>query len=220
MDIAGLGDTIIDALINANYIGSVVDIYKLKDHRDKLISDGIIGRDKNTDKILGNIEKSKNNDAYRVLCGLGIPNVGKSTAKALMKHFGSLHAIKDASIEDMAQVEDVGEITAMSIKNFFTDTTILDELQELGVNLIAEVQANASAVLAGKTVVITGTLPTLGRKEASDLVEKHGGKCSGSVSKKTSFVLAGEAAGSKLTKAQELGITVVDEETFLKMINN
>ena len=221
MDIAGLGETITDALINAGYVKNVVDIYRLKDKRAELIKDGIIGREKNTDKVLANIEKSKSNDAYRVLCGLGVPNVGKATAKNLMKHFGSLEKLINANVDEIANVEDVGEITALGIQTYFKDeenAENVSELKSLGVNMITESKSASSNNLSGKTFVITGTLPTLGRKEASELVEQNGGKVSGSVSKKTNYVLAGEAAGSKLTKAQELGIPVIDEAKFLTMI--
>ena len=222
MDIAGLGDTIIDALIANGYIHKISDIYKLHTRRDDLVKDGIIGREKNTDKILQNIENSKSNDAYRVLCGLGIPNVGKTTAKSLMKSFASIQDLSVATIEAIANVEDVGEITATSIKNYFLDAdnaNMIEELASMGINMRQAKTETASQKLAGKTIVVTGTLPTLGRKEAAELIEAHGGKCSGSVSKKTSFVLAGEAAGSKLTKAKELGILVVDEEAFMQMLN-
>mgnify|MGYP003289411328 CR=1 FL=1 len=221
MDIAGLGDTIVDDLIKIGYVKNIVDIYKLKDKRQELIKSGVIGREKNTDKILANIEKSKNNDAYRVLCGLGIPNVGKTTAKALMRAFGDINRLRKASVEEIAKVDDVGEITAMSINNYFLDETTssyVDSLLEFGINMTSKGAVNNDGKLNGMTIVVTGTLPTLGRKEAAELIEKNGGKCSGSVSKKTSFVLAGEAAGSKLAKAQELGIKIIDEKAFLDML--
>lgn len=221
MDIAGLGETIVDELIKAGYVADIADIYTLHTRRDELVQTGIIGREKNTDKILANIEKSKQQDAYKFLCGLGIPNVGKTTAKSLMKHFANIETLMSASVEEISKVEDVGDITASSIKNYFTDrgnAKMVQKMIDMGLKATTDT-VSVGSKLAGKIVVITGTLPTLGRKEAAELVEANGGKCSGSVSKKTSFVLAGEAAGSKLTKAQELGITVIDEEAFLKMIN-
>ena len=222
MDIAGLGDTIVDELIKAGYIKNIADIYKLQEKRDELVASGIIGREKNTDKILANIEKSKDREAYRFLCGLGIPNVGKATAKSLMKYFGNIERLQSANEEEIAQVEDVGEITAMSIHNYFIDAdnaALINEIKRLGINIQSEDNA-ISAKLAGKTFVITGTLPSLGRKEAAELVESNGGKVSGSVSKKTNYVVAGEAAGSKLTKAQELGIKIIDEAELLRMIKS
>jgi DNA ligase (NAD+) len=126
-----------------------------------------------------------------------------------------------ASVEDLTKIDNVGDVTASYIVDFFDDEKnreLTEKLEECGVNMTVQKTVGSTNKLAGKTVVITGTLPTLGRKEAAELVEKHGGKCSGSVSKNTSFVIAGEAAGSKLTKAQELGVKVVDEAEFLKML--
>jgi DNA ligase (NAD+) len=221
MNIMGLGETLVDALVANGYLHSYADIYALADHRDALIVAGIIGKEKNTDKILANIEKSKSNDAVCLLTGLGIRNVGKSTAKEIMKHFDSIQTLMEASVEDLVAIDGVGEITAQYIVDFMTNVqnkVVIEKMIECGVVMNVEKTENDSNKLAGKTVVITGTLPTLGRKEATELVEKNGGKVSGSVSKKTSFVVAGEAAGSKLTKAQELGIQVVDEAAFLEML--
>ena len=138
-----------------------------------------------------------------------------------MKHFKDMDSLKNATVEQLMEVNDIGEVSALCIRNFFTDEKnqkILDRLKEYGVNMKAEETETIESVLTGKTVVVTGTLPTLGRKEASELVEKFGGKVSGSVSKKTDYVLAGENAGSKLTKAQELGITVISEEQLKEML--
>jgi len=197
----------------------VMDIDRLG--RGSMIDQGIIGKEKNTDKLLDAIEKSKENDAYKLLTGLGIPNVGKAAAKAIMKYFKDMDHLKEASVEQLTEVNDIGEVSALCIRNFFTDEKnieILDRLKEYGVNMQAEETETVESVLTGKTVVVTGTLPTLGRKEASELIEKYGGKASGSVSKKTDYVLAGENAGSKLTKAQELGIPVISEEQLKEML--
>lgn len=223
MNIMGLGETIVDALVASGYLTSYADIYTLKDKRDALIRDGIIGKEKNTDKILANIEKSKESDAVRVLTGLGIRNVGKSTAKDIMKAFDSIDAVRNADIDSLTEINGVGALTAQYIVEFFANddnADVVDKLKASGVNMTAQKAANASEKLSGQIVVITGTLPSLGRKEAAELVEKNGGKCSGSVSKKTTLVLAGEAAGSKLTKAQELGIKVIDEAEFLRMLES
>ena len=223
MNIMGLGETIVDALVASGYLTSYADIYTLKDKRDALIRDGIIGKEKNTDKILANIEKSKESDAVRVLTGLGIRNVGKSTAKDIMKAFDSIDAVRNADIDSLTEINGVGALTAQYIVEFFANADnadVVDKLKSSGVNMTAQKAANASEKLSGQIVVITGTLPSLGRKEAAELVEKNGGKCSGSVSKKTTLVLAGEAAGSKLTKAQELGIKVIDEAEFLRMLES
>jgi DNA ligase (NAD+) len=215
MDIKGFGTVYIEELVRKGYISNVADIYRLREHREELIAQGIIGKEKNTDKLLDMIEASKKNDASRLLTGLGIPNVGKAAAKAIMKQFKTMENLKNAQMEELTAVSDIGEISAGCIFRFFREEKniqVLEQLKAAGVNMEAEETKTIESVLSGKTVVITGTLPTLGRKEAAELVERYGGKVSGSVSKKTDYVLAGEAAGSKLTKAQELGITVLSEE--------
>ena len=223
MNIMGLGDTLVEALVGEGYLKSYVDIYHLKDYRDELISKGIIGKEKNTDKLLSEIERSKENDPVRLLTGLAIRNVGKSTAREIMKHFDNLLDLAKVTKDGFLQIPDIGETTADDLYEFFHDEKtlmILEKMQELGLNMEAQKDEGASDKLAGMTIVVTGTLPTLGRKEAEELIVKNGGKASGSVSKKTSLVLAGEAAGSKLTKANELGIKVIDEQTFLDMLNS
>ncbi|MCR5156604.1 MAG: NAD-dependent DNA ligase LigA [Butyrivibrio sp.] len=223
MNIMGLGDTLVEALVKEGYLSNYADIYHLKDHRDELIEKGIIGKEKNTDKLLGEIEKSKANDPVRLLTGLAIRNVGKSTAREIMKHFDDMMDLTKVTRDGFLQIPDIGETTAGDLYEFFHDDNnlrILGIMQELGLNMKAVKDADASDKLSGMTIVVTGTLPTLGRKEAEELITKNGGKASGSVSKKTSMVLAGEAAGSKLTKAQELGIRIIDEAEFLNMINS
>ena len=223
MNIMGLGDTLVEALVKDGYLHSYVDIYRLFEYRDELISKGIIGKEKNTDKLLSEIEKSKENDPVRLLTGLAIRNVGKSTAREIMKHFDNLMDLSKVTKDGFLQIPDIGETTADDLYEFFHDEKtllILKNMQELGLNMTAVRDEDTSDKLAGMTIVVTGTLPTLGRKEAEELIVKNGGKASGSVSKKTSLVLAGEAAGSKLTKANELGIKVIDEQTFLDMLNS
>ncbi len=221
MNIMGLGDTLVEALVSEGYLHSYVDIYHLKEHRDELIEKGIVGKEKNTDKLLAEIEKSKENDPVRLLTGLAIRNVGKSTAREIMKHFDELTDLTRVTRDGFLQIPDIGETTADDLYEFFHDESslsILEEMKSLGLNMKAEEAEGTSDKLSGMTIVVTGTLPTLGRKEAEELIVKNGGKASGSVSKKTSLVLAGEAAGSKLTKASELGIKVIDEQTFLDML--
>ena len=179
-----------------------------------------MGKVKNTDKILTAIEDSKLNTVDKFLTGLAIRNVGKASAKEIMKHFASLNELADASVEQLVQIPDVGEITAECIHDYFADAEnrrLLSEVAALGMNMKSQTQEQGAA-LAGLTIVVTGTLPTLGRKEVAELIENNGGKCTGSVSKKTSYVLAGEAAGSKLDKARSLGIPVISEEDLLAMI--
>lgn len=169
------------------------------------------------------MKNQKKNEPDKLLTGLGIRNVGKNTAKSLMKQFDSIQQLENASYDDLISIEDIGDTTAKEIKQYFQDSVnreIIDDLKELGVNMDVTKNENAGDKLKGLTIVVTGTLPTLGRKEATELIEANGGKCTGSVSKKTDYLLAGEAAGSKLTKAQSLGISIITEEELLNMINN
>ena len=220
MDIKAFGSTYVDTLVEEGYLHNYVDIYRLREYRDELVEKGIMGKEKNTDKILAAIEDSKQNPVDKFLTGLAIRNVGKASAKEIMKHFASVNELADASVEQLVQIPDVGGITAECIHDYFADAEnrrLLSEVAALGMNMESQVQEQGAA-LAGLTIVVTGTLPTLGRKEAAELIENNGGKCTGSVSKKTSYVLAGEAAGSKLDKARSLGIPVITEEEFLAMI--
>lgn len=222
MDIKNFGETYVKTLIEQEYIHNYADIYKLKNYRDELVEKGIMGKEKNTDKILKAIEESKSNDAVKLLTGLGIDNVGKASAKVIMKSFSSIDELSRASVDDLIVVQDVGEITAVGIVKFFANQAnrdIIEALKSEGVNMSAAKTEGATTKLGGMIFCITGTLPTLGRKEAESMIELNGGRCTGSVSKKTSYLLAGEAAGSKLDKAKELGIAVISEEEFLKMIN-
>ena len=221
MDIANFGQTYVDSLVDMGLITNIADIYRLHEHRDFLIEQGIMGKEKNTDKILAAIEKSKSNEAYQLLTGLAIRNVGKVSAKSIMMHYDSIWQLAEATVEELKNLPDVGEITAQSICEYLAgeeNRRMLHELDEMGVNLTSSKNENASDKLAGLTIVVTGTLPTLGRKEAEELIANNGGKCTGSVSKKTSILVAGEAAGSKLTKAQELGIKIIDEAQLLDML--
>ncbi len=221
MNIMGLGDTLIEELVHEGYLQNYADIYRLKDYRDELIEKGTIGKEKNTDKLLGQIEKSKQNDPVRLLTGLAISNVGKTTARELMRHVNNLMELKDKEIEDLLAIPDIGETTANDLYTFFHDPenlALLRRMQEEGLNMTVTEQEGTSEKLSGMTIVVTGTLPTLGRKEAEELIVKNGGKATGSVSKKTTYVLAGEAAGSKLEKAKTLGIPVISEEELRKML--
>lgn len=221
MDIKGFGTVYIEELVRMGYIKDIADIFVLKRYREELIEQGIIGKEKNTDKLLDTIEKAKENEAYQLLTGFGIPNVGKAAAKSIMKQFKTMENLQNATMDELVSVNDIGEVSAACIRNFFKDKKnqdILKRLDEYGVNMTAREAETISSVLSGKTVVVTGTLPTLGRKEAAELIEKYGGKASGSVSKKTDYLLAGENAGSKLSKAQELGVAVISEEELKQML--
>ncbi|SFN49689.1 DNA ligase (NAD+) [Pseudobutyrivibrio sp. UC1225] len=223
MDIRGFGEVYIIDLVRRGYIKDIADIYSLKDKRDELIEEGIIGKEKNTDKLLGVIESSKENDAVKLFTGFGIPNVGKAAAKALLGQFKDIEKIMELSEEELMQVNDIGEISAKSIYDYLhapVNIDIIGRLKAAGVNMVEEEKEGATDKLSGLTFVITGTLPTMGRKEAQELIELNGGKCAGSVSKKTSYLVAGEAAGSKLDKANSLGVTVLDENGLLSLINS
>ena len=228
MDIKGFGEVYIRELIAQGFLHDIADIFTLKEHRDRLIELGIIGREKNTDKLLAAIEAAKQKPPYQLLTGLGIPNVGKAAARSIVQHFGSIEKIGQASEEELEQIEDVGSITAKAVRAYFDNgqnREILRRLQDAGVRMELSGEEKAESArraqegaLSGLTFVITGTLPSMDRKAAAALIEKNGGKVSGSVSKKTDYLLAGEAAGSKLTKAQSLGVSVISESDLLSMI--
>ena len=216
MNIDGLGESIIEQLIEKGFINNIADIYYLKyEDISSLKKEG----DKFTKNLLNAINESKNNDLDRVICSLGIRNVGTKLAKTLAKEFRSMDKLMDADIVRLNGISDIGEITATNIYEFFKQEQTIDLIQRLknaGVNmeyLGSEVQTNDN--FTGKTFVLTGSLESFTRDEAKEIIENLGGNASGSVSKKTDVVIAGEAAGSKLDKAQELGITIWDEEEFL-----
>ncbi len=222
MDIAGLGETLVESLVKEGFLTSYADIYQLKEHRSELIEKGIIGKEKNTDKILAAIEASKSNSPVQLLTGLGIRNVGRATAQELMKHYSSIQELMKTDLEELLQIPDIGETTARDILSFFRnkeDIKVMEELEAYGLSMVMEEKEEGSDILAGNTFVITGTLPDMDRKEAQALIEKAGGKVTGSVSKKTSYLLAGENAGSKLTKANELGIPVLSLADLLAMLD-
>lgn len=221
MDIKGFGTVYIEELVRRGFIKDIADIFELKSHRTQMIEEGIIGKEKNTDKLLDAIEGAKQRDAYQLLTGFGIPNVGKAAAKAVMRQFGTIECLASADTEQLVEVPDIGEVSAGCIRSFFQDASnqqMLARLRAEGVNMARIEQEGASERFAGMTFVITGTLPTMDRKQAAEIIERNGGKVSGSVSKKTTYLLAGENAGSKLTKANSLGIHVLSEEQLLEMV--
>lgn len=218
MDIDGLGEAIIGELIERKLISNIADIYKLT-------IDDVASLKKNGKKFAQNlinaIEESKKRDLYRVINSLGIRHVGVKLAKTLARYFKDMDKLIVATYEELRMIEDVGEITANTIYEFFRqDQTIdiINKLKQANVNMKAEIQENEDGKFAGKTFVLTGSLEHYSREEASEIIEKMGGKTSSSVSKKTDYVLAGEDAGSKLKKAQELGITIISEEEFITML--
>ena len=218
MNIDGLGDKIIEQLINRNLISNIADIYFLKfEDIATLKKNG----QKFTQNLIDAINNSKNNDLYRLIAALGIRHIGTKAAKTLAKKYKTMDSLMNASLKSLAMTDDIGEISANSIYEFFRqDQTIdlINRLKEANVNMEALESEDIDNRFEGKTFVLTGTLEKFTRKEASDLIEKHGGKTSGSVSKKTDYVLAGEDAGSKLTKAQSLGVEIITEEQFEEMM--
>lgn len=221
MNIMGMGESIVTALIQNRYLRTIADIYELYLYKQELIDKKIFGKEKTTTKILNAIEASKNNSPDKLLVGLGIRNVGQNTAKILMSHFDSIQALMCVTEETLLAIDDIGEITAHNIVQYFSDKNnrdIITLLQCYGVNTTMPRKESSGDRLDGLNFVITGTLPTLSRKYASELIEQNGGKCSGSVSKKTNYVLAGKDAGSKLVKAEQLNIPILSEEQFSSMI--
>ena len=223
MDIRGFGEKAAAALLEKDYIHDLSDIYRLKEHREQLIAEGTVGREKGTDNLLAAIDRSRDNEPDRLLTALGIPGVGKTAARSLMSHFGSMEKLEEASAEEMTEVDDIGEITAEAIHAFFMDEgsrELIRQLGELGVNMkmTADAAGKAGGNLEGLTFVITGSFPGMSRNEAKALIESAGGRVTGSVSRKTDYLLAGEEAGSKLKKAQELGVTVIDAEKLQAML--
>ena len=221
MDIKGFGFAYVETLVEHGYLKDLSDIYGLIDKRQELLDKKIIGLVKSTDNLLNAIEGSKNNDASKLLTSLGISNVGKSAAKSLIKKFKSIDNLMKASYAQLVEVNDIGDISAMAIINYFKNSdnqAVIQRLKDYGVNMEVNEEADSDNRFEDMTFVVTGTLPTLSRKQASELIEKHGGKVAGSVSKKTNYLVAGENAGSKLTKAQSLKINVINEETLLEMV--
>ena len=218
MDITGLGEAIVEELINRELIQNIADIYKLK-------FEDIASLKKNGKKFAQNlidaIETSKTRELYRLIAALGIKHVGVKLAKSLAKWYKTMDNLMTASIESLATKPDVGLITAQSIYDFFKEEQTIDLINKLktyNVNMEYNEEQSEDNRFEGKTFVLTGTLENFTRDEASEIIEKFGGKTSGTVSKKTSYVLAGEEAGSKLTKAREIGVTVITENEFQEMI--
>ena len=218
MDIDGLGPAVLEKLVQENCIAFANDLYTLT-VEDICALDGF--QKKSAENIISAVNVSKSNDLYRVIYGLGIRHIGEKAAKLLAMRFGTMEALMNAQYEEVASIDGFGDVMAQSVVSFFAlepSRVLVERLSEEGVNMTAKV-SRVDDRFAGMTFVLTGTLPTMKRSEAAALVEQYGGKTSGSVSKKTTYVLAGEDAGSKLTKAQQLEIPIIDEQTFLSMID-
>lgn len=218
MDIEGLGPAVLEQLVDAGLINAAYDLYTLD--FDKVAALEGLG-EKSAENFRAALEKSKENDLYRVIFALGIRHVGQKAAKLLAGQFGSMDALMSADETALSAIDGFGDIMAKSVVAFFQlpqSRSFVEKLAAAGVNMQADTTADGDARFAGMTFVLTGTLPTLKRDEAAALIEKHGGKTSSSVSKKTTIVLAGEEAGSKLVKAEALGIRIIDEAAFLEML--
>lgn len=220
MDIDGLGPAVLEQLTAADLLHSPADLYRLT-------AEDIIALDRKAEKSANNliaaIEKSKDSELYRLVYALGIRNIGLKAAKLICENFLTIDDIMNAQAEDFEAIDGFGVIMAQSVANYFRlpgTIELIDQLKSLGLRMKPSEQKPKDGLFEGKTFVLTGTLPTMKRSEASKLIETHGGKTSSSVSKKTSYVLAGEEAGSKLTKAQTLGVPILSEEEFLAMLDH
>ena len=222
MDIEGMGEKVVEQFFNQGFFTNIAEIYSLMDHRDDIISlDG--WQSKSIDNLIDAIDKSKNNSVERLLFGLGIKEVGAKMAKTLSRIYGNLDNLAAATEGDLLEIPDVGPVVARSITNWFAseyNRDLINQLRELGLNFEFKGSTSkaANSYFSGKTVVLTGTLDSMGRKEATEILENLGAKVTGSVSKATDAVVAGHDAGSKLDKAQALGITIISESEFLELI--
>lgn len=217
MDIEGMGDAVLEKLVSNGLLTKASDIYTLK-KEDFMTLEGF--KDKSSQNLVEAVEASKKNDLAKLIFALGIRHVGQKAGKLLAEHFGTMQALAAASVEELTAIDGFGGIMAQSVADFFAleqSKKEIEALAALGVNM-ASLKEKADSRFEGMTFVLTGTLPTYSRNEASEIIEKFGGKTSSSVSKKTSCVLAGEDAGSKLVKAQSLGIRIISEEEFNEMI--
>lgn len=216
MDIDGMGPAVLEGLVNAGWVHSPADLYDLTE--EQIASLERMGK-KSASNLMNALEKSKQNDLSKVIFALGIPEVGEKTAAELASAFGSMERLSWATLEQLTALDGFGEVVAQNIVSFFLEErnrVQIERLAKAGVNM-ESTKVKAGDTFEGKTFVLTGTLPTLKRNEAKELIESLGGKVSSSVSKKTDYVVAGEEAGSKLTKANELGITILTEEQLLQM---
>ena len=221
LNIDGLGDKTVETLHKLGFLKTVEDIYRLKDHRDQLYNIEKMGK-KSVDKLLEAIETSKNSNLDKLINGLGIRQVGEKAAKTLADHFQSIQAIANAQVEDLVDIKDIGQITAMAITSFFSDDNnkkLIENLISFKVNTQYHKDNVQVGIFTGKSVVITGSLSNYTRKQAQELLEKMGASVNSSVSKQTDYLLCGTDAGSKLVKAQELGVRIINEDEFMDEVN-
>lgn len=221
MNIDGVGEALIETLIENKYIEDISDLYALQTHEESLAQIERLG-EKSVKNILEAIEKSKSNDLHRLLSGLGIPHIGEKASKTLAASFGSINALMNATYEQLVEIDEIGDKMAQSILHYFALEPIkkmIKKLELYGVNMLSELNAVQSGMFSGKTFVVTGTLAKYTRDEIKTIIESEGGKVSGSVSKKTDFVVSGDNPGSKVDKAKTLGVPILDEEAFEAMRN-
>lgn len=222
MNIEGLGEKIIELFHTEGYLRTIPDIYKFHKHKDALVMRAGFGK-KSIEKLLSNIEKSKSNSLEQLLFGLGIRFVGKKVSKVLAMHFGDLFAIMEADETSLTAIDEIGEKIASSVVSYFNDESnkaMIRELRDQGLNMQYTGERPKEGVFNQKTVVLTGSLSTMTRSEAKSRIESEGGKVTGSVSKNTDYLCAGEDPGSKLEKARDLGVEVIDEDTLIDMLDN
>lgn len=224
MSIDGLGEKSVEALHTAGYLQHLTDIYRLKDHYDSLLESGLVGRERRLQNLLDSIENSRSNPFWRLITGLGIPNIGPQAARTIAQKYGNLQQLEEAKFQDLLLLEDFGEETASSVVKFMKNPEVqklVRELQELELGVVSTQKEAPSSeepmTLAGRTFVITGSFEKTNRDELSDWIRERGGKVSGSVSKKTDFLLAGESAGSKYERAQLLGVPIINLEQLRSM---
>ncbi len=220
MNIEGLGDNLSEKLMNEGFIETIGDIYTLKDHRDTLNTLEGLG-EKSVDNLIESIERSKHNDLSNLIFALGIPFIGKASAKILSETFSTMQTLMHADEQTLTDIYDIGSVMAKEILDYFAseeNIEMIDQLEKLGLNM-RNLQDKKSTALQDQVFVLTGTLEDFTRDEASALIEQNGGKVTSSVSKKTDYVLAGEKAGSKLKKASDLNVKIIDEDTFKQMLS-
>ena len=224
MDIDGMGEKVVEQFFNQKFILSIPDIYRLASHRAEIVEiDG--WSDKSIDNLLAAIEKSKQNSLEKLLFGLGIKEVGAKMAKVLARRFNSLDNFASLAIDDLLLVDDVGPVVAQSIYDYFHNEhylALIDDLRASGLNFqyLGQDVIDKASPFYGMTIVLTGTMTRYGRKEATAILENLGAKVAGAVSKLTDIVIYGSEAGSKLDKAQALGVRIMDEEEFLRLLQN
>ena len=221
MNIDGLGEKRVEQMHKEGLLSTVADIYKLKDKKDKILSMDKYG-EKSYTNLIDAIEKSKTNTLDKLLFGLGIRQVGSKAAKVLASEFGNIDSLMEAKINDLNVIKDIGDITADAIVTFFEDEAnvhLINSLKEEGVNMVIEKAEKFESIFTNKVCVLTGSLSVLTRNEAQEKLEQMGATVTSSVSKKTDYVIYGEAAGSKLAKANELNIATLSEQEFMDEVN-